>query len=41
MLGVNVLPRTGFSGTLLVVGTALMLLGLALELVIKRRGTVS
>jgi len=37
---VTVLPRTGFSGTLLVVGTALVLMGLALELV-RRRTTVS
>jgi hypothetical protein len=40
---VDVLPRTGFSGTLLVVGTALMVSGLAVELalqVTRRRGTV-
>ena len=43
VLGVDVLPRTGFSATLLVVGTTLMVLGLALEVVAqitKRRGTV-
>jgi hypothetical protein len=44
VLGIAELPSTGFSGTLLVVGPALVLLGLAVELlpqVTKRRRTVT
>lgn len=43
VLGVE-LPRTGFSGTLLVIGTTLVAIGLAVEVIVqaaKRRGALS